>query len=164
MKQGLRTPHAPARRVRLKTNAALRDIPLLPQLATLLRQHKLASPHSADHDYVFATQLGTPLGYRNVERRGLGRAAEHAHLTDQARRRLRVHDLRHTFASHLIIDLHLDVAQVSRILGHARPSITLDSYTHLFDHAAHHADIRQRMATSPFGQLLHANRTPGRSE
>jgi integrase len=67
---------------------------------------------------------------------------------------LRVHDLRHTFASHLIVDLRLDVAHVSRILGHARPSITLDTYTHLFHHAAHAADIRQRMASSEFGRLL----------
>jgi hypothetical protein len=38
---------------------------------------------------------------------------------------VRVHDLRHTFASHLIIDIRLDVVQVSRILGHARTSMTL---------------------------------------
>jgi hypothetical protein len=67
---------------------------------------------------------------------------------------LRLHDLRHTFASHLIVDLKLDVAHVSRILGHARPSITLDTYTHLFDQAAHAANIRQLMAESSFGHLL----------
>jgi len=68
-----------------------------------------------------------PLAYRNVERRGLGRAADRAGLNANTQPRLRVHDLRHTFASHLIVDLRLDVAQVSRILGHARPSITLDT-------------------------------------
>jgi integrase len=67
---------------------------------------------------------------------------------------LRVHDLRHTFASHLIVDLGIDVAQVSRILGHARPSITLDTYTHLFDQARHAADLRERMARSDFANLL----------
>jgi integrase len=143
-----------ARRVRLKTAAAVREIPLLPQLGALLKQHKLASPHSRDSDYVFCTALGTPLGARNVERRGLGRAADLAGLNPQELPRLRVHDLRHTFASHLIVDLRLDVAQVSRILGHARPSITLDVYTHLFDRAAHAADIRERMARSEFGSLL----------
>ena len=143
-----------ARRVRLKTAAAVREIPLLPQLGALLKQHKLASLHCRDSDYVFATALGTPLSARNVERRGLGRAADRAGLNPEERPRLRVHDLRHTFASHLIVDLRLDVAQVSRILGHARPSITLDSYTHLFDRAAHAADIRERMATSEFGALL----------
>ena len=103
---------------------------------------------------MFCTALGTPLGARNVERRGLGREADLAGLNPEELPRLRVHDLRHTFPSHLIVDLRLDVAQVSRILGHARPSITLDVYTHLFDRAAHAADIRERMARSEFGSLL----------
>ena len=144
----------PPQRVRLKTPKAVREIPLLPQLALLLRRHKLASPFSAANDYVFSSALGTPLGYRNVERRGLGRAADLAGLNPENLPRLRLHDLRHTFASHLIVDLRLDVAQVSRILGHARPSITLDTYTHLFDRAAHAADIRARMEQSQFGRLL----------
>jgi integrase len=131
----------PAERVRLKTQAATRDIPLLPQLAALLKRHKLASPHATDKDYVFATATGKPLSCRNVERRGLGHAADTAELNTSDQPRLRVHDLRHTFASH-------------RILGHARPSITLDTFTHLFHQAAHAADIRQRMATSNFGALI----------
>jgi integrase len=52
---------------------------------------------------------------------------------------VRFHDLRHTFASHLIIDLGLDVAQVSRILGHA-------------------TEIRRRMTSSPFARLLEPDR------
>lgn len=148
---------SPARRVRLKTRAATREIPLLPQLGSLLRERKLASPHSGPTDYVFASALGTPLGARNIERRGLGRAADLAGLNPAEKPRLRVHDLRHTFASHLIVDLGIDVAQVSRILGHARPSITLDTYTHLFDRASHAADIRARMERSEFGGLLPTN-------
>jgi hypothetical protein len=51
--------------------------------------------------------------------------------------------------------LHPRLSQSSEaILGHARPSITLDTYTHLFDRAAHAADIRERMATGAFGELL----------
>lgn len=103
---------------------------------------------------MFSTSLGTAFGYRNLERRGLGRAADRAGLNSIDGPRLRLHDLRHTFASHLIVDLRLDVAHVSRILGHARPSITLDTYTHLFDHAAHAADIRERMAASAFAHLV----------
>jgi len=52
-------------------------------------------------------------------------------------------------------------AQVSRILGHARPSITLDTYTHLFNHASHAATIRDRMANSNFGNLLEDAGTDG---
>ena len=65
-----------------------------------------------------------------------------------------INDLRHTFASHLILDLGLDVAQVSRILGHASPTITLDVYTHLFDDARHAREIQGRMAVSTFACLL----------
>jgi Phage integrase family len=73
---------------------------------------------------------------------------------DRADRLVRFHDLRHTFASHLIIDIRLDVAQVSRILGHARTSMTLDTYTHLFEQAAHTADVRAQLARSEFANLL----------
>ena len=68
--------------------------------------------------------------------------------------RLRFHDLRHTFASHLIIDLGLDVVQVSRLMGHASPSTTLNIYAHMFDEARHAADIRARLARSAFAGLL----------
>lgn len=54
----------------------------------------------------------------------------------------------------MIVDLGLDVAQVSRILGHARITITLDTYTHLFEDVRHARDIRNRMADSPFAKLL----------
>jgi integrase len=99
---------------------------------------------------------GSRYGHRNVSRRCLGHAAQLAGLNEDGWPPLRFHDLRHTFASHLIIDLGLDVAQVSRMLGHARITITLDIYTHLFDDARHARDIRTRMAASPFAGLLEA--------
>jgi integrase len=68
-----------------------------------------------------ATRKGTPLGQRNVQRSALTRAARIAGL-DREGSSLRFHDLRFTFASHLIVDLQLDVVQVSRILGHASVS------------------------------------------
>lgn len=84
----------------------------------------------------------------------LRNAADAAQLNGDDWPPLRFHDLRHTFASHLIVDLGLDVAQVSRILGHARITITLDTYTHLFDDARHAREIRRRMAASQFASLL----------
>jgi integrase len=143
-----------ARRVAPKTAASVRDIPLVAQLARLLLAHKLATPFATATDWVFATSHGTPYGHRNVARRCLTRAANLAGLNDEAWPPLRFHDLRHVFASHLIVDLGLDVAQVSRILGHASPTITLSVYTHLFDDARHAREIRERMAASPFAALL----------
>jgi integrase len=125
----------------------------VPQLGGVLRGHRRAATFNGG-DWVFGTRHGTPLGHRNVERRALGRAARLAGLEDGDWPPLRFHDLRHTFASHLIVDLGLDVAQVSRILGHSRVTTTLDVYTHLFDQARHGAEIRARMAQSAFARLL----------
>jgi site-specific recombinase XerD len=79
---------------------------------------------ASEKDWVFATSRGTPYGVRNVARRVLKKAADGAGLNDGKRPALRFHDLRHNFASHLIVDLGLDVAPVSRILGHASTTIT----------------------------------------
>lgn len=145
---------APPRRVQTKTPASVRDVPLVPQLGRLLADHRRRSRFPKGLDWVFATANGTPYGHRNVTRRGLQRAARDAGIDDGTGSALRYHDLRHSFASHLILDLGLDVAQTGRILGHASPTITLDVYTHLFEKARHMREIRARMAVSPFAQLL----------
>ena len=147
----------PARRVAPKTPASVREVPLVEQLACQLAGHKQASHFATPDDWVFATSRGTPYGQRNVARRVLTRAADAAQLNGDGWPPLRFHDLRHTFASHLVVDLGLDVAQVSRILGHARITITLDVYTHLFDDARHTGEIRRRMAASQFVSLLDAD-------
>ncbi len=149
----------PPHRIPPKTRASLREIPLLPQLAAVLRAHKRSSPFTARSDYVFATSHGTPFLHHNVSKRVLRRAAVDAGL-DRDGRRVRFHDLRHTFASHLIIDIRLDVVQVSRILGHARTSMTLDTYTHPFEEARHGADVRAELAKSQFANLLNGALVP----
>jgi hypothetical protein len=65
-----------------------------------------------------------------------------------------MHAFRRTFASHLILDLGLDVVQVSRQVGHANPSITLNEYADLFERARHGDEIRERMGASAFGNVL----------
>jgi integrase len=119
-----------------KTPQARRDVVLMPSLATLLREHKLASAHSGGADPVFATLTGAPMNHRNVTRRGLAAAVSRAGLDREGEPRLRFHDLRHTFAS-LLIAQGLNVVFVSRQLGHASPSFTLDQYGGLFDRAEH---------------------------
>ena len=47
--------------------------------------------------------------------------------------RIRFHDLRHTAASILLADGTVPLNVVSERLGHAKPSITLDVYGHVFD-------------------------------
>jgi integrase len=151
----------PPHRISPKTRASFREIPLLPQLAAVLRHHKGGSRFTRGSDYVFTTSHGTAFLHHNVSKRVLRRAAVDASL-DIDGRRLRFHDLRHTSASHLIIDIRLDVVQVSRILGHARTSMTLDTYTHLFEEARHGADLRAELANSDFANLLTQTPQPQR--
>lgn len=45
---------------------------------------------------------------------------------------IRIHDLRHTYASHLVA-AGTDIETVAALLGHSRPSFTLDVYAHALD-------------------------------
>lgn len=135
----------PSRLVALKTDKSARDIVLSEPLAAVLREHRkrqLARGQASDEGFVFATRTGTPLSHRNAAR-AITDATTAAGLP-----RVGFHVLRHGFASALIVGLGLDPVQVSRQLGHAAPSITLDTYSHLFDRARHAEDIRKRMASS----------------
>lgn len=65
----------PAHRVAPKTAASVREIPLLPQLAAVLREQRRGSSFTASSDYVFVSGRGTPLLHHNVSKRVLRRAA-----------------------------------------------------------------------------------------
>jgi integrase len=78
----------------------------------------------SEHGLIFTTNNGTPIHPRNLLRdfRIL--------LKDAGLPQIRFHDLRHTAAS-LMLNNGIPVIVVSRRLGHARASITLDVYGHL---------------------------------
>jgi integrase len=139
-------------RVAPKTKKAVRDVVLMPALGRALREHRLASPYSADTDPVFSSATGTPLGYRNVERRGLHVAADAAGLNAPGLPKLQLHHLRHSFAS-ILVSEGLDIVTVSRQLGHATPAITLGIYAHLFDQARH-ADRTRKAMEESFASLF----------
>jgi integrase len=107
-------------------------------------------------DYVFCTEVGSPMGQRNVSRRGLEKAADNAGLNgDESKQRLSFHDLRHTAITHLIRG-NADVAQVQRFAGHSKPSVTLDLYVGEFE------DRQENEAGSRLG-ALYAEVLPGSS-
>lgn len=70
---------------------------------------------------------------------GFGKPCGHSALTTQIYRiedkaglpHISIHDLRHTFAS-MLNSAHIDIAMISRELGHTSIVITLDRYTHVF--------------------------------
>ena len=133
-----------------KTAAAKRDVPMPPSLGRMLREHRAEAfqrGHAKPSDFVFCSSAGTPLGHRNIVRRGLEPALVVAGLP-----RLRWHDLRHVAASALIGE-GASLAYVSRVLGHANPAITLSVYAHEFARAEHADQTRERMEAA-FGELL----------
>jgi integrase len=74
-------------------------------------------------DYLFKTPIGTRLDPSNLRR------AFHSVLKAAGLRRIRYHDMRHTYATNLL-NQGVDIAEVSRLLGHASIKITLDTYIH----------------------------------
>lgn len=78
-----------------------------------------------DNDLIFTSKVGTPINPSNL-RKDFAELLEKAGL-----KKIRFHDLRHTAAS-LMLNHGVPVIVVSRILGHSKPSITLDIYGHLY--------------------------------
>jgi integrase len=135
----------------LKSDAGERDLDLMPDLAKVLREHKLGSRYSSDSDFVFATLTGQPVYYRNASARGLQKAADRAGLNPDDLPRLSFHDLRHSAITHLI-RAGADISQVQRFAGHAKPSITLDVYVGEFE-ARKSNDVGERLSAAFSGVL-----------
>ena len=75
--------------------------------------------------WVFTNREGQPLDGDNVRRRVFSKALSKAKL-----REIRIHDLRHTFASQLIQQGE-SLAYVRDQLGHSSIQVTVDVYGHL---------------------------------
>jgi integrase len=138
------------KRVRPKTEQAIRDVAIFPALGKLLREHKesaFGSGRAKPSDLVFATRLGRALGHRNVARSALDPALERAGLPP-----MRWHDLRHGFASMLIAQGRSDVF-VAGQLGHANANITRSIYGHLFDQSEHAERMRADLEAA-YGNVL----------
>ena len=78
------------------------------------------------HDLVFCTEEGHPLEIKVLED-GFQQI-----LADLQIKSVNLHATRHTFATEAL-QKTTDIITVSEILGHARPSTTLDMYGHTFD-------------------------------
>jgi integrase len=124
-----------------KTPAAVRRIALPAGLRDLPITQRLRSPFSGDEQPVFASRRGTPLGHRNVTRRGFEAARDRARLPLG----LTFHDLRHAAASRLI-RAGLDPVTVAGVLGHEDATVTLKVYAHLFDRLRTDEAVRAALA------------------
>lgn len=116
-----------------KTEQSVRRIAVGATCAEALRTHRrrqleerlLVGTSWVDRDLVFANPWGDLMNPDWFRRREFSGALERADL-----RRIRFHDLRHTFAT-LQIANNQPIKIVSEMMGHTRTVITQDLYTHV---------------------------------
>ncbi|MET7773003.1 tyrosine-type recombinase/integrase [Nocardia sp. NPDC005366] len=101
-----------------------RSVPFPAFLAKPLADH--VAGRDLDQE-VFTSSRGAVLRVRNMRRNWWDQAAVDAGLDG-----LTPHEMRHTAAS-LAVSQHASVLAVQRMLGHDKPSTTLDVYSDLFD-------------------------------
>jgi integrase len=109
-----------------------KSVPVPPALIEALRRHKdqlellktVKGEKWQENGLVFPSAVGTPIGPRNLER-DFYTLRERAGVP-----KVRVHDIRHTVATHLI-EAGVDIKAVSQHLGHKGVSITREVYQHI---------------------------------
>jgi integrase len=118
-----------------KTRGSRRNVPLSESLIAKLRTHrsrqlesrlKLGAAYS-QLDLVFATDIGTPIHYRNLTNRHYVKILEAAGLSDQG---FVLYSLRHTCAT-LLLSAGENPKVVAERLGHSSVKTTLDTYSHV---------------------------------
>jgi len=107
-----------------KTKYSRRRVDMPLQLMTELKTWKLKCP-VGKLELVFPNGAGNPENHGNLLRRGFYPALRRAKL-----RRIRFHDLRHTYASLLIANKE-EPKRIQTLLGHSSIKITYDVYGHL---------------------------------
>ncbi len=113
---------------RAKTGARL-EIPVGKDLGALLHEIRLTQPPGAKHVFAYMRKLKKAGGFRLVEeikniKHAFPAACKRAGIQD-----FRFHDLRHTFASHLVMK-GAPLAAVQKLLGHSSITMTM-RYAHL---------------------------------
>jgi integrase len=120
---------------RPKSKASKRKIDLGPEMMSALRKWKLACRPS-DLDLVFPNEAGNPINHSNMLWRHFFPALRKAGI-----KRIRFHDLRHTYAS-LLIEQGENVKYIQIQMGHSSPTVTLNVYSHLMKPVNQDAPVR----------------------
>lgn len=109
-----------------KTRHARREVELPDRLATVLKREFRLRGMRSPLGLVFCSDSGAPLDPDNLVKRVFHPALRAAGLP-----RIRLHDLRHIYAS-LLIAQGESIKKVETQMGHASAQTTLDLYGHLF--------------------------------
>jgi len=142
-----------------KTRAGRRTVQLGQKTLEILRQQyqeckqlaNIAGEDWKEHGLIFPSVVGTPLDGENVTK------DFKAQLKKAGVKKIRFHDLRHTAAS-LLLNNGIPVIVVSKMLGHAKTSTTLNIYGHLMptmqEQAAQVMDEIVNLIPVNFGEIL----------
>jgi integrase len=138
-----------------KTETSRRTVRLQPGLLEELRVHRGAQDRHrlalgdgyADYGLIFCQSNGRPLDPRNLLQRDFWGALRRAGL-----RRIRFHDLRHTFAA-LMIAQGAHAKAIQEAMGHSSITVTMNTYGHLMPRLLEEVADRveaslQRLATN----------------
>lgn len=107
-----------------KTKTSRRKIDLGPTTLAELKRWRIAcSP--CELDLVFPSQIGGPINCVTMRKRHFYPTLKRAGI-----KRIRFHDLRHTYAS-ILIDQGENIKYIQSQLGHSTPTVTLNIYSHL---------------------------------
>lgn len=134
-----------------KSETSRRDVPLADRVARELQRLWERTPYQDDSDPVFAHPAGTglPLDGSAVSKRfqtALRRAGV---------RRIRFHDLRHTFGTTMARDPRVSMRTLQGWLGHADPATTA-IYAHFAPNALHAEWVQEAFSTAPLAEPISA--------
>jgi integrase len=114
-----------------KTDNARRRIPIPPELIRALTEHKKVWPANPKGLVFVMPETATPIDLCNLRTRVFHPALEKAGL-----RRIRLYDIRHSYAA-LMISLSIEPLQLSKNLGHYDLGFTYRTYGHLMPTSGH---------------------------
>ncbi|MBQ5763341.1 MAG: site-specific integrase [Ruminococcus sp.] len=129
-----------------KTKQSNRSVILPPSVLNVLREYR----KNVDSEWIFPSPVkeGEPIDPTSVYRKMVK-------ILDRAQcKRVRFHDLRHTFAT-TALEHGMDIKTLSAIIGHVSSATTLDIYSHITDEMQINAanKIERRFAKNePFEQ------------
>ncbi len=130
-----------------KTASSRRTVELPAELLSELKRWRLACQNT-EHDLVCPSTTGKPMQASALLQQGFVPALRRAGL-----RRVRYHDLRHSFASNLLA-AGVDIVTVSKSLGHSNVHITLTTYAHAIPNARQGATDRMAALLTQSGNIL----------
>lgn len=131
-----------------KTDSGIRTVELSNGAIDALQRHRdnqellkvMAGAKWKEQGLVFASSVGTSRNPTNT------RKIFNKVLADAGINRIRFHDMRHTAAS-LLLNAGVPLLKVSKMLGHSKPSTTLDIYAHLIQD-------KERLAAKTMDKLV----------